>query len=301
MIRSVVVAAVALLAARPAAADAIKPEARAKAALDAQLATFKQGVAGEKAFLAMFDPAGVVIGDGGAPTAKDVAADAEDHTLARLFAIAYDGKVQPIKSLVAGKLTAGGVADAVWFTFDLTETHWTTQRYRISELLVNRPGDRGGTWKIAVAHIAVPRPDSWEDDEPSLGGGPTEWGAFPDGDDAAIGPIAHFAIAPTALAAALAKDPTTVVIGTGPSDLAIGPAAGARMLAGWSKLKLELDAAVETTTKTWGYAVVEVKLPSAKKGPHGSQSMKMRATIFATPKGDAWQIVAVQYSRVQWR
>ena len=294
---------VVLLVPLTAAADAPTPAARAKASIEAQLVTFQRGLAGEPAFLALFEPDGVIVADRAVMTAATIAAGmaqpyrAADHDsfevhslLARLFGASGDGKTdRTIKKLKLGKVTAGGVADAVWFTFDLDVVSWSTTRYRISELLVNRGG-----WKLAAAHIAVPQPDSWEPDEESEGDGPQDWGAFPDHPDGDAGDLAALAVLPKVLASSLAKNP--VVFGTSARDVAIGNAAASKLLRGWGKLKLEYLDSLEVVTGTWGYAVVQVNLP----GKAGF-SMKMRATIVGVPRpGGGWQVVVAQYSRVRW-
>jgi hypothetical protein len=295
-------AIVALLVPASAAADDVTPAARAKTSIDAQIATFRRGAAGEAAFLAMFEPDGVIVGDGGVMKASALAAalaqpyepgDNESYEvhamLARLFGASADGTVdKTLEKVTVGKVTAAGGTDAVWLTFDVTEKAFTTTTYRVSELLV----DRGG-WKLAVAHVAVPQPDSWEQEQESEGGGPTSWGAFPT-TSSDLGPIAKLAASPKALAGALGKD--VFVLGTTQKDVALGAAKAGKLLKAWARLRLAPELALEVHTPTWGYAVVQVLLP----GKPGF-SMKLRATVFAIPKAaGAWQAVAAHYSRVGW-
>ena len=113
---------VVLLVPLTAAADAPTPAARAKASIEAQLVTFQRGLAGEPAFLALFEPDGVIVADRAVMTAATIAAGmaqpyrAADHDsfevhslLARLFGASGDGKTdRTIKKLKLGKVIAGG-------------------------------------------------------------------------------------------------------------------------------------------------------------------------------------------------
>jgi hypothetical protein len=281
-----VVTLVMLVHARGALADAIKPEARAKELVDAQVARFQQGAAGKKPFLAMFRSDGVIVGDGNVS-----AIDAfHDDTIDRLFR-----NLQKRDKLTATMIAAGGTADAVWLGFELTLQDTVTKKFRISELLVR---DAGG-WKIAVAHIGTPQPDRWEDEEDSRDDGPIPWGEFPS-DDGQPGPLAPLAASPAKLHKALAKHGATIVVGTTAKDLAVGEVAAAKLVGGWSKLPLVQSETFEQRGTSWGYAIVQLKLTRAKPGPRGPQAMKMRASVFAIPTSGGWQVVAAQFSRVLW-
>jgi hypothetical protein len=291
-----IAAAAAILVLSAAPAHAETPAERARHSIDAQLAAFAQGAAGRKAFLAMFDDDAVIVADGAA-TARELRGTLDDassdtsQVLPRLFGKQTGGGYTPIKVQRLGKITAGGTADAVWWAFDLVRDGETL---RVTELAVRHDA----TWKLALAHAWRPIADSWEDDEQSAGGGPLPWGAFPDGKS--DGTLATLIGAPGQLGKALGKDPATLAIGTAPADLAIGPAAAARLVGGWAKLELDVLGGVERHAAGWGYAVGQVVLPAPKPGPHGKQSMKMRASVIALPEGNGWQVVAVHYTRVRW-
>lgn len=300
-------------------ANAQTPIERAKATIDTQRALLDKDEAGIKTLIGTFAPDGLLVGKMAVISAKDLLAiykskDRKEskeywaiNALQSLFwaRTTDDPSAKPeppvkghtAKSTVAN-LVAGGRADVVWFTFDLTVEHAapdlggkpykSKETYRITEVLA----DRGG-WKVALFQVDVAVPDHW-DEVTSHAGGPPEGEAFPDDGDET--PLATLAVTPSKLAKSLLVEPSTIVMGSSASDRGVG-AAAAKLVGGWSKLKLELLRATDITTKTWGVAVVRVDL----NGKNEDQKMRMFGTVVGLPKADgSWQVVTLHYSRLQW-
>lgn len=293
-------------------ASAQTPTERAKAIIETQRATLDKDLAGMKSFLGQLDPAGIVVGNMSVETpktmlellnSKEVSRGGEywaENALQSLFWAGRDMAVKTVKQTVkttVANLVAGGRADAVWFTFDLTVDRATTiggkpfrktDTFRITELAVDNKG-----WKVTLFHIDTARPDKW-DDLPSHDGGPPEGEEFTESGDTNATALVEVASSPTKLAKALLVEPSTVVLGSSAGDRGVGPAA-AKLVASWSKLKLAAESSLSHTSKTWGFAVVRLDLD----GKNEDQKMRMFATVIGLPKADGtWQIVTLHYSRI---
>lgn len=187
-----------------------------------------------------------------------------------------------LASAKPAKLVAGGVPGAVWFYADL-EIKFTdpavpqpiTKRVRSVELL-----DGAQEWKTAAATFCDITSMSSSADNPTLPG------ATPPG------PLAKFLTSPSDVAAALANDPSVVVLGTDPKEEAVGPDAAKALLQSWSKLQLSLNgnAVREVHGKTWGYALANVDLARKDGNPY-----RLGGLVIATLSGDQWKVVALHY------
>lgn len=281
-------------------ARAETPADRAKPIIDAQRALIVKGKAGIKPFLAGLDPAGIFVGSMAAGAPKDLLAnlDSRDITISsenyvsHLFVGAAGVKTVTTVKATASNILAGSRGDALWFTFDLalereagTDKPQPRNTFRVTEVVV------GG--KVVLFHLNPPIPDKWDDADMGAGGEPVV-ADFPSSAAEKPGALAALSANPTKLAKAILVDPSTIIVGSTASDRGVG-AAAAKLLGGWSKLKLEHVRSIERTTKDYGYAVVRVDIVGK-----GSQRMRMFATLIGVPKGTDWQIVTATYSRISW-
>lgn len=296
-----------------ASAQTPTPTERARAIIDGQRALLDKNVAGIRTLLGQMAPDGVVVGQMAVASPKELLAalanpdkPGDEHharnALQTLFWASTESSPPPPKNYVVTSTTknliAGGRADAVWFTFDLTvdrsamlggRPFKSNHTFRITELVV----DRGG-WKVVLFHVDKAHPDTW-DDLASRDSGPPEGELFADADADAT-PLAALATSPAKLAKALLVEPSTIVLGSSAKDRGVGPAA-AKLIKGWSKLKLAPGDSLERKTKTWGYAVVRLDL----EGKNEDQKMRMFASVIGLPKPDGtWQVVSLHYSRLAW-
>jgi hypothetical protein len=157
-------------------------------------------------------------------------------------------------------VSAGAIGtDAAWITADVAvkaglDNSVSTWIVSMSELVV-RDGDG---WKVKAAQIAEPVKDkqvtSVED-----GAKPSAIpDAKPDADHEA-------ALAVDAIAAALASDKTTTVIGTAPKERATGAAKAKKLLKKWAKLSFSVNGGVRWVDGgAWTYAAARVDLAAGK-------------------------------------
>lgn len=276
------------------------PADRAQPIIDAQRALIVKGKAGIKPFFAGLDPACIFVGDMAVGAPKDLIAnlDSKDLTVSSgnavddLF-VGYAGvKTVATVKATASNLLAGARGDALWFTFDLalerepgTDKPQPRNAFRITEVVV------GG--KVVLFHLNPPIPDNWDDADMGAGGEPVV-ANFPSSAATKAGALAALSVDPGKLAKAILAEPSTIVLGSTAADRGTG-AAAAKLLGGWSKLKLEHVRSIERTTKDYGYAVVRVDVVGK-----GNQRMRMFATLIGVPKGAGWQIVTATYSRISW-
>jgi hypothetical protein len=288
------------------------PTDRAKAIIETQRALIDKGHAGVKTFLGQLDPAAVIVSSMAVTTPKAIlaavsAADGDNlyHriALAPMFQLSDMLKEPPWKQTIktsVANVVAGGRADVLWFTFELTvatdatiegKPRKTSDTFRITEVAT-----AAGGWKVALFHLDKPQKDAW-DDLPSAGGGPPSGEKFPDDAGDKTTPLADLAESPKLLGKALANEPSTIVLGSSAADRGVGGAAAAKVVAGWAGLKLAANQAFERKTKAWGFAVVRLDL----NGKNDTQRMRMFATVIAVPKADGtWQVVTLRYSRIRW-
>lgn len=296
-----------LLLALTSVARAETPTERATALVTSQRALLDKGSAGATSLLQAMASDGIVVSAMSVETPKRLlelraakSVNDGDETWARdSLSALFWSPAPPIKATTKStvkNLVAGGRADVVWFTFDLTVERVTLEAkpfkmnrtYRITELVA----DRGG-WKVVLFHLDTAQPDEW-DEVTSHGGGPPTGEHFPD--DEKDSTFSELATSPAKLAKALLVEPSTIVLGSSAGDRGVGPAA-AKLVGSWSKLKLTEGASLQRTSKTWGFAVVRVDLD----GKNEDQKMRLWASVIALPKPDgSWQVVTLRYSRILW-
>jgi hypothetical protein len=264
------------------------PVQRGEKLIAAQIAALNGGA---KAYAATFDDAVVIVETDSVATGAEDLTSSLDQTGGALSPTPINGLGKAKKK----KVLVGGTADAIWIAAELTLTgvedcegcgyasHTKYSKpYRITELVAND----GGAWKVKAALLSLPtKSSSGRAQQLATMLQPTT-----------PGPLAALLTSPTALAAALAKDASVVVWGTGPSEAGFGQAGGRKLLKKWKNLQMTIDGDVrEVTTKTYGFVQANVDL--AVKGE--DHPVRMRALLVAVPDAavaGGWSVVSVHYS-----
>lgn len=260
---------------------AASPAERARAFLDAQLASvLADTLQDHSGLLAHFDPEARVLGAG--------KIDRAIRNL-KMSILAQDPHDEVLGAKVAS-LVAGGNDRVVWLQFELAIElkAWESgagdsspegiarRTVRGSELITAASG-----WTAVAAAFSAPR-----EPEPSQP-------PFPVADPTEPGPLTDLAADPARAARAVRDDPAVAVVGFGPGDRAIGPAA-ARALLGklGERTPSLLGPPRELRTTDWGLVHANVDLPIA------GEALPARAGVqlLALPDGrGAWSVVAVHY------
>ena len=197
------------------------------------------------------------------------------------------------KKIKLDKIVAGGDANVVWLTADVSTTfaeHEPEQdnnrsnrveKKRLTELIVLD----GSTWKAVAATLTVP--------EATHGSTSADHSTLKDATKP--GPLAPLAASPTELIKKLSSDKNVFVLGTDTAERAIGPAAAKKLLGKWTKLKMTIDekSVREVETKTYGFAEVTVTYSTTKKDE--TLYYDMTALILAVPNGSDWSVVGIHY------
>lgn len=272
------------------------PTDRAKAFVTSQLAAVTKG--DTKAFQAMFGADAYVESySPNEPLSKHELYDLADPFMS-------GSPHNEFKKIKLEKLVAGGDANVVWFTGDISTTYAEHEpeqddnrsnavaKTRFTELIVLD----GSTWKAVAASLVSPRE--------------TSRSIHPEHsmlkDATAPGPLAPLAASPADLIKKLSTDKNVFVLGTDKNERAIGPAAAKKLLGRWAKLKMTFDekSIREVETKTYAFAEVSVtyttsettKLTVAPWKKTETIYHPMTALIIAVPKGDDWSVVGIHYS-----
>jgi hypothetical protein len=263
---------------RPDPPSSAAAAARARAFLDAQLASLLADTPGDHGrLLAHFDPSASVLGEGRI-----------DRAIANLRAglLALDPHDEVLAARIAS-LVAGGDDRVVWLQFELAievkaweggsaESADGVERriVRGSALLTAASG-----WKAVAA--AFSPPGEPEPRQP----------AHPIADPTEPGPLTALATDPALAARAVRDDPAVAVVGFGRADRAIGPAAARALLARLAERRPGLQGPPrEVRTADWGFVHAHVDLPVA------GEALPARAAVqlVALPDpGGAWSIVSV--------
>lgn len=250
-------------AARP-ATPSVSPAERAKQTLERLVTALRTD---EAAVLATFAPDAVVL----VPNPREVSEPNSGlrEALARLPPSAT------LADVTVDKLVAGGNAEAIWLTAELTLVHGDdVKTVRVTELAT---ADRG--WKVVVGAFSEPNTVTGRKHGP----GPLAFGT-------PAGPLTAMLVDPSKLGVALAADPTVTVIGPKEGQRAQG--AGAKnFLAEWSGLELETNAR-EVRGSGWGYALARLKL----NVPGEKHPARLSALVLGVPGGDRWSVVAAHYA-----
>lgn len=254
-----------------AAASQEPAEPRARALLEAQLATFPDK---HDALAATFTPKAFVL----VPTVRE-AADTSNE-LATLIP-GMEGHEEKLVSRKIDKLVAGSSRGITWLgaelLLEIKRPSGTIKKpMRVLELL---DGNSGA--KVAVASFGNVTKQLYAQGD---------MGTLPETSNA--GPLAKLLTSPGDAAAALANDPNVIVMGTDATERAVGYDAAKKMLESWKVLKLSIDKSnvLEVHTADWGYALAYVNMPSKDPQPY-----RMTALIIGIPKGDSWSVVGMHY------
>ena len=252
------------------------PKARAAAALKAQLAAMPDH---EDKLKAEFTKDTVVLTPDGTMLGQNT-----DHSMAR--EISHNHPHARFVGVKTENLIAGGNANVVWFSADLTftldEGEGGKKKLDVSHVRCVELLDAAAGWKPVVAAFTKV--------------GDLSYYKKPHGEVAAptpSGPLGKLIDSPDALAAALSPD--AIVLGTDIKDRAVGKAAGQKLLARWSKRGFAIEPADkihETETKNYAFAVANVNIANEEKS---DPPYRVNGLLIAVPQGDGWQVVAASY------
>ncbi len=197
---------------------------------------------------------------------------------------------ESLNSAKVGKFVAGGDANAIWLDAELAvdvagaEPGYPMQRevkmLRVTELATADTG-----WKVVAA--AFSEPGSLLDaTQPSS---PIEGKSEPPTD------LSELLASPVKLEAALAKDASVAVFGSGKGEIAYGGPPAHALLKSWSKLALSLSGAPrEMHGKGWAFALGYVDW---KRKPSDKFPARMSGLVIAQPAANnTWTVVAVHYT-----
>ena len=238
---------------------------RAKTIFDAQLASLRKG-GDNDGFLATFADDAVVL----VPDARPV----KDKQLALHDAIDYVADGDSAK-VVVGTMAVGGNASAVWFNATIDVTGTRTRTVRVTELAV------APSWKVVAAAFTDTR---------TLIGMSSGRGSIEGATKA--GPLSQLLASPTALDAAIAKDPALAVFGTDKKESAFGAVAAHKLVATWTKRKLSIEGTPrEVTDKDWGFVQAHVNWDQGEAG----DLARLTALVIGVPTKDGWEVVAVNF------
>jgi len=257
--------------------DTMSADARAYKILDAQLAALR---AGGDAIVPTFAPDAIVL----VPDARA----AKTAPMLR-DAIVRTSPHEQVADIKIVKLVAGQRDGAVWWSGELAITMTggepqTGQSGGAAHVRVTELATVDADWKVVAAAFSEPSKPSMQRAAPD---------SIPSTTDA--GPISALAANAKQLDAALADDPSLAVFGTDPDEVGYGKAAAHALVAKWAGASFALQGKPrELHGKTWGLALQNVDL----NVPGDKYPSRMAGLLIAVPDGDAWRVVAAQYTSI---
>jgi len=257
--------------------ETLSADARAHKILDAQLDALR---AGGDAIVATFAPDAIVL----VPDARE----AKTAPMLR-EAIVRTSPHQQLADIKVVKLVAGGRDGAVWWSGELAITitggePQTGQSGGSAHVRVTELATSDADWKVVAAAFSEASKPSMQRAAPA---------PIPSATDA--GPVSAFAANAKQLDAALADDPSVAVFGTDPDEVAYGKTAAHALVAKWAGASFALQGKPrELRGKTWGFALQNVDLVV----PGDKYPSRMAGLLIAVPDGDAWRVVAAQYTSI---
>lgn len=267
----------AMAVARTAGAQEViaKQRAAAKVVFDAQIAALRAGDA--TAFAATF------IEDGAAARLPDGAIVAKRSDIAPAITAWLGGK--PTSVAVAGEPSIAARPNATWITADLTvATKARTDTLRFTEMIVGLYDDKGSAAAVMLSRAV--------DDKQLVG---EKAGAKVSGDASEL--FARVA-SPKLLEKELSYSGDIVVIGTAPTERAVGRDAARKLLHGWRDLKLTLVGAqaAHEDDQMLSYALGQVSMARAGKLPVTLDVLVIAVHSMSQDGSRPWEVTSVHYA-----